>query len=215
MSAKMKSILCYGDSNTWGFIPGTDFERHPYHGRWPGVMAGLLGDDYLVIEEGLSGRTTAFDDPLFLDRNGRVHLPSVLDTHTPTDLVIIMLGTNDTKHHLGLNADDIASGAAWLVNYVLASQAGPGKTAPKVLLAAPVAITDAAPQVCGHPFDGAPEKSRQFPRAYREVAERLGVSFFDAAAVAAPSDADGLHMDQTAHHALAYALATQVRDLLT
>ncbi|MFT5130126.1 MAG: lysophospholipase L1-like esterase [Rhodothermales bacterium] len=210
----MKSILCYGDSNTWGFIPGTDYERHPYHRRWPGVMAGLLGDGFLVIEEGLSGRTTVYDDPTFLDRNGRVHLPSVLDTHTPVDLVIIMLGTNDTKHHLGLNADDIARGAAWLVNYVLASQAGPGKGAPHVLLAAPVAISDAAPLVCGHAFDGAPEKSRQFPRAYGELAEQLGVPLFDAATAASPDDADGLHLDEPAHQALAIALAERVRELL-
>jgi lysophospholipase L1-like esterase len=210
----MKSILCYGDSNTWGFIPGSDFERHPYHRRWPGVMAGLLGADYLVIEAGLSGRTTAYDDPTFLDRNGRVHLPSVLDTHTPVDLVIIMLGTNDAKHHLGLNADDIARGAAWLVNYVLTSRAGPAKGASKVLLAAPVAISDAAPQVCGHAFDEAPQKSRQFPRAYAEVAEQLGVSLFDASTVASPNDADGLHLDEAAHQALADALAERVRDLL-
>lgn len=177
-------------------------------------MAGLLGPDYLVIEEGLSGRTTAYDDPTFLDRNGRVHLPSVLDSHTPIDLVIIMLGTNDTKHHLRLDADDIAGGAAWLVAYVLASQAGPAKAAPKILLAAPVAISEAAPKVCGHAFDQAPEKSCEFPRAFGEVAEKFGVPFFDAATVATPSDADGLHLDEAAHQALAVALAERVRDIL-
>jgi lysophospholipase L1-like esterase len=210
----MKSILCYGDSNTWGFVPGTDFERHPYDVRWPGVMAGLLGDGYLVIEEGLSGRTTAYDDPTSLDRNGRVHLPSVLDTHTPVDLVIIMLGTNDTKHHLGLNAHDIAGGAQWLVNYVLASQAGPGRVPPQVLLVSPVLVSQAAPEVCGHAFDEAPEKSAGFASAYQTVAESLGVAFLDAAAFAAPDDADGLHLDAAAHASLAAAIGDKVRELV-
>ena len=93
----MKNILAFGDSLTWGFIAGS-FERHPFDVRWPNVLAAGLHGKARVIEEGHNGRTTVFDDPTTLDdRNGAKALPMLLSTHTPLDLVIIMLGTNDIK----------------------------------------------------------------------------------------------------------------------
>lgn len=51
-----KTILCYGDSNTWGNVPSS-FLRYPRDVRWPAVLQNLLGEDYEVISEGLCGRT--------------------------------------------------------------------------------------------------------------------------------------------------------------
>ena len=53
----MYRILCYGDSNTWGYIPLTE-KRYPPEVRWTGRLQRLLGPDYQVLEDGLSGRTT-------------------------------------------------------------------------------------------------------------------------------------------------------------
>ena len=116
----MRTVLCYGDSNTWGYDPATR-ERFPPHVRWTGVLATRLGAEYRVVEEGLNGRTTRWDDPIELGRNGLITLRPCIDSHRPLDLIIIMLGTNDLKRRFGLSASDIAqstaalAGMAWRV----------------------------------------------------------------------------------------------------
>ena len=204
----MKNVLCFGDSNTWGFIPGTEMERYAREERWPGILEGLLGADYHLIEEALCGRTTAFDDPLFPDRNGATHLPMLLDSHAPLDLVIIMLGTNDLKHYFGFNAHDIALGAAFLVDLV--QQRAPG--VPVLLVAPPAAVETPTP--FGHKFDGAIDVSTGLGAAYAKVAEERGVPCFDAASVLICPPDDGVHMDAANHRALAEALVAPVKTLL-
>ena len=98
----MKTVLCYGDSNTWGYIGGTG-ERFAPEVRWPGVLQAALGGAYRVIEEGLNGRTTVFDDSIEEGRNGETYLRPCLQTHAPIDLVILMLGTNDLKRRFSLS----------------------------------------------------------------------------------------------------------------
>ena len=105
----MKRILCYGDSNTWGFIPGTG-ERYPADVRWPGVLAALLGRGVHVVENGINGRTTAIDDPGYPCRNGKEGLGYALLAEKPFDLVILMLGTNELKLEGGVGADRGAGG---------------------------------------------------------------------------------------------------------
>ena len=90
----MRTILCFGDSNTWGDPPGGN-GRFAWHERWTGILQSSLGDGFRVIEEGLCGRTTCFDDPFSPNRNGLAYLTVALETHCPLDLLIIMLGTND------------------------------------------------------------------------------------------------------------------------
>jgi lysophospholipase L1-like esterase len=93
----MKTVLCYGDSLTWGYDPEGP-GRHAHADRWPSVLQAALGPDVTVIAEGLNGRTSAFDDHLgSADRNGARLLPTVLTTHSPLDLVILFLGANDMK----------------------------------------------------------------------------------------------------------------------
>ena len=210
----MTTILCFGDSNTWGYVPGSEGERYPPHQRWPGVMAEQLGTGFRIIEEGLNGRTTVWDDPLKPDRNGRTHLPMLLETHRPLDLVIVMLGVNDLKHHLNLNARDIAYGAGALIELIQASDAGPviggtTRSAPDTLLVAPVRPV-ATTHRFGPKFDGALDRSQGIAAAYRGVAEELGCYFFDANAVTVCPDTDGIHLDAAAHARLGAAIATWI-----
>jgi len=210
----MKRILCFGDSNTWGYIPLSNLERFPEDVRWAGVMQARLGSGYRVIEEAQNGRTTVFDDPYETNcKNGSRHLPVVLESHKPVDLVIIMLGTNDLKMHLGQNALTIAAGAGVLVDRVLASDAGPSLGAPKVLLISPAEIH---PDQCpfGHKFDGAAEKSKDFAAAYREVAELRDVPFLNAADHVSVPETDCVHFDKVGHGALGAAAADKVRQIL-
>src|SRR5262245_41824824 len=107
------SVLCYGDSNTWGFVPGTG-ARYALDVRWPGVLREQLGPEYWVIEEGLNGRTTVWEDPEVAGRNGQQYLPPCLQTHRPLDAVILFLGLNDLKTKFGATAETIAEGLAAL-----------------------------------------------------------------------------------------------------
>ena len=155
----MKRILCYGDSNTWGYDPVTN-DRFDAETRWPRVLGQTLGREYEVIEEGLGGRTTVWDDPIEGYKNGREYLIPCLESHRPLDLVIILLGTNDLKKRFSLSAYDIAQGAGVLVRVVQGSQSGWKGLEPRVLLMAPpptVALTEYAEM-----FEDAEKKSQKF-----------------------------------------------------
>ena len=207
----MKTILCFGDSNTWGSDPAGG-PRFDLHTRWPGVLRDQLGDGYWVIEEGQGGRTTVWDDPIEGYKNGKEYLIPCLHSHRPLDLVIIMLGTNDLKMRFSVSAFDIANSAGVLVNVVQKSDAGRDAAAPPVLLIAPppVATLTGFRQM----FAGAPEKSRQFGAEYARVAAEFGCAFLDAGTVIRSSDLDGIHFEPGEHKKLGEAVAARVRELL-
>lgn len=208
----MRTILCYGDSNTWGSAPRTG-ERFPWNVRWPGVLREELGDEYLVIEEGLSGRTTVRDDPIEGDhKNGRTYLMACLESHRPIDLVTLMLGTNDLKERFGASTSDIAQGAASLADMMARSGCGPDGGTPIVVLISPPAVatlTDLAQM-----FEGAEEKSSQFPEHFGRFAEQYGCEFFDASEVIVSSEVDGVHLDASEHRKLGEALASRIGEIL-
>lgn len=207
----MKSVLCYGDSNTWGYDPLTQ-ARFPPEVRWTGVLAGCLGADYRVIEEGLNGRTTRWDDPIETDRNGLAYLRPCIESHQPLDLVVVMLGTNDLKQRFNLSASDIAQSAAGAAEAAYRFANGPEGRRTAVLLVAPPAVTTLTD--LDQLFAGAVEKSRQFSRFYRLWAERIGLPFFDAGSVIVSSDSDGIHFGGDEHRELGEALAGEVRRLI-
>lgn len=141
-----KSILCFGDSLTWGWIPGKEgslADRYPYEQRWPGVMSSRLGDAYRIVEDGFSARTTNVDDPGDPRLNGSACLPASIASHLPLDLVILLLGTNETKSFLNRTPHDITCGMAELVEQVLTSGGDNGNSypVPKCLVVAPPPLT--------------------------------------------------------------------------
>lgn len=207
----MKTIVCYGDSNTWGYAPGSA-ERYPPDVRWTGVLSDELGDGYHVIEEGLSGRTTVWDDPIEGYKNGKEYLIPCLESHKPLDLVIIMLGTNDLKMRFSVPAYDIANAAGVLVDVAQKSGTGPNEGPPQVLLMAPppvAKLTEFAEM-----FEGAVAKSKKFAEHYRRVAEEQGCEFFDTSQVIVSNDIDGIHFEASEHQKLGKAVAELVRKIL-
>ena len=208
----MKTVLCYGDSNTWGSDPETG-ERFAPGVRWPGVLARELGDGFRVVEEGLSGRTTVRDDPIEgAHKNGRTYLRACLESHKPIDLVTIMLGTNDLKERFGASASDIAQGAASLAEETLRSGCGPEGGAPVVLLISPppvAKLTDMAEM-----FEAAEEKSGRFAVHYRHFADQAGCEFLDAGTVIVSSDIDGIHLEADEHRKLGVAVAASIGKIL-
>ncbi len=145
--------------------------------RWTGVLRRALGDAYEILEEGLNGRTTVWNDPIEGYKNGREYLIPCLETHRPLDLVIIMLGTNDLKQRFSLSAFDIAQGAGVLVKTVQQSDAGYAGSPPPVLLLAPPPIATLSEDFVDM-FAGAEEKSLKFGRHYRQVAEEWGCAYW-------------------------------------
>jgi lysophospholipase L1-like esterase len=216
----VKTVLCFGDSLTWGWIPtaeGTPTQRYSSTTRWTGVLAGQLGDDYRVIEEGLSARTTNADDPTDPRLNGAAYLPAALASHLPLDLVVLMLGTNDTKVNLGRTPFDIATGMSILVAQVLTSAGGIGTTypAPQVLVVAPPALGEMANPWFQMVFEGGQEKSAALADAYAAMASFFKVAFFDAGSVISTDGVDGIHFTEENNRDLGLALAEQVRLLLS
>ena len=230
----MKTILCYGDSNTWGYNPRGG--RYDHTIRWPTVMAALLnggaaapspapppgmpgggagssGPAYWVVEEGLNGRTTCLED-VDEDRNGLRQMLPVLKSHKPLDLVIIMLGTNDLKHRFNPTVYEVSHGAQLAAKAALASESGPGDGAPRVLLVCPAPVVD-APQFRQVIAAGAVDISRKLAPHYAACAKECGAAFFDAGTVvAASSPADGIHWEAEDHRRFAAALADEARKLL-
>lgn len=205
----MKTIVCYGDSNTWGWDPATE-SRFPRDVRWPGVLRAALGPDYEVIEEALNGRTTVWDDPIEEHKNGKTYLMPCLQSHKPIDLVILMLGTNDLKQRFSLSAFDIAAGAERLVRIIQTSQAGPDEGAPQILLISPARV-HATRSDWGGMFEGAQAKSAELAAYFKRVSEEFGTAFLDAAPLIAPSPVDGLHLDAEGHRTLGEAVVQAVR----
>ena len=215
----MPTLLCFGDSNTWGFHPASITaphpERHPPEVRWTGVAARELGADWRVIEEGQNGRMTVHDDPFNAARNGRTYLPACLESHKPLDVVVLMLGTNDLKAWLHLPPSEIATGAGLLARQILASDAGPGHRPPKLLLVCPPPIGDHShlPDLAARLPDGA-ARSRALPRYYEALARTLGCAYLNSQDHVEPSPLDGIHLDAEAHAVLGRAIATAVRTLV-
>lgn len=217
----MHNILCFGDSNTWGYDPTATATapmpvRHTLEVRWTGVMATDLGPGYRVIEEGQNGRTTVHEDPTaWASRNGRTYLPACLESHKPLDLVILMLGTNDLKTMFGLAPSEIASSVSMLLRIIAQSDVGPGGKAPKTLLVCPPAIGDLSrlPELATK-LVGARDKSLHLPAYYSAVAKQHQASFVNAQEIVLPSPVDGIHLDAKEHRALGRALAGEVRKIL-
>jgi lysophospholipase L1-like esterase len=214
------TVLCFGDSNTWGYEPGTG-TRYGRTVRWPGVLATELGAGWHVVEAGLNGRTTVFEDPLG-DKQGLRQLGPILESAAPVEAVVLMLGTNDLKTRFRASAYEIAEGAGRLVDAVRGSVAGPAGAAPKVLLVAPPPLATLAGWAARDPaaFEGFEEgwrdaltTSRAFARQYARVAHVRGVPFLDAGAHVATSEVDGVHWAAEGHAALGRAVAAALRSL--
>lgn len=218
-----KHIICLGDSNTHGYCadPGdcadSALARFNEDERWTCLLQKALGEEYLVIEEGLSGRTTVFQDPVYEGLDALHYLYPCLKSHEPVSLLIIMLGTNDTKDRLGTNAYAIGLGMRRLVQKAQTVDCWGPEGKPNILIVAPPAIGEGvrhsyAAEEMGA---GAVEKSRQVPAQFRAVAEETSVHFLDANTLGDLfNQVDFMHLTREGHARLAEALAKLVPELL-
>lgn len=219
----MKNILCYGDSNTWGHIAGSInlelrlAKRYAYNVRWTGVLQGLLGSDYRIIEGGLNGRNTSFDETHIIrpSRNGLATLPLVMEMNYPLDLVILMLGTNDAQITFKEQAsiERIIFGIKGLIQCVKTSKLGPNYSSPKVLLISPPAITPIEANSF-QPFDvESITKIEQFGELFKNIAQDEECYFLDSKQIVNIDLVDGLHIDMESQKLLAEALFAKIKKI--
>ena len=215
-----KHIVCFGDSNTHGYCGdpadcadhGNRFNEDE---RWTCLLQKKLGGDFLVLEEGLDGRTTVFDDPLKGGRCGLRHIRTVLETHEPVGLLIIMLGTNDVKERFGVSAMNISAGLERLIKKAKAVECW-ADGVPNILIVSPPCISDRLEQIplrLEKMGKGCPEKSRGLAEKFRNAAKANGCEFLDAEGVAEFNQVDFMHLTAKGHRQLADALYIKIKDI--
>lgn len=205
----MRQILCFGDSNTYGYVPGTG-KRYPWGVRWTSILNEMLGmQKYRVIEEGLCGRTTVYEDVTRRNRDGSKVLPVVLESQGDCDLVIIMLGTNDCKTSYRASAEEIGEGMRKLIRQVRTYSGSS-----EILIMAPIHLGDGVWKK-GYDTEFGEKSlgvSWRLGEVYRNVAKQEGVFFLNAADYAQPSAVDREHLDPEGHRRLAEAVYESLRN---
>lgn len=217
MEEKTIKVLYYGDSNTWGFTPGSGL-RLDEDSRWPTLLQKKLGNRYTVIEDGIIGRTTIYDDPVNPYRNGLKGLGYSLQTYCPLDMVILCLGTNDLQF---TNLAGEIRGVKELLrtlnnaNSIFTGSTKLWRAEPKVLLVAPTPFHADHDRLRPDTLMcGKVEDSRRFGETYQQIAAQYGAAFFDSGTVAQSSPVDSLHMDADSHRRLAAAISAEVERIM-
>ncbi len=205
----MKTILCFGDSNTWGYNAATG-GRHPYDVRWTGLLQQTLSAQARVIEEGLNGRTTTFEEPFRTGRDGSALLGPLLESHSPLDLLIISLGANDFKPIYSASGYHSALGIQKLIHIARERAFAPTDASPEILVVAPVMFRPTTETVRER-FAGACEKFPSYLREYARICETERVRFLDPNNKVVTSEEDGVHLDAANHLTLANSIGDALR----
>ena len=204
----MKQILCFGDSNTWGY-DGESRKRLPWGVRWTSLLQEKLNqEEYRIIEEGLCGRTTVFEDPLRDGRKGTALLPTLLETHAQVDVITLMLGTNDCKTVYGASAEVIGRGVRKLIRQIRTHAENS-----RILLISPIHLGERVWE-SGYDPEFSPasvEVSKKLEAVYRRIAEEEQVEFLAASRYATPSETDQEHLNEEGHRILAEAIYRQTK----
>ena len=213
-----KRIVCFGDSNTWGYDPASG-KRFDEDTRWTGRLQQLLGVGACVCEVGQNGRTIACPDPWeWGTKCGMDYVLPMLESQMPVDVLVIMLGGNDLKRKFHLPAPDVAGSLQNMLLRVRGHlQVYLNSPQTQILVVAPVPIGEGIAQSRFAPFfdaEDALRQSRELAHWYRLVAEQFDCAFFDAAEAAQPGEVDCLHLSAQGHKALADALAAKSRDMV-
>ena len=217
----MPVILCFGDSNTWGNVPGSFNQKTGLHGRyewpqrWTGVLQNTVGENIHVVEEGINGRTTTLDeiDPGRPYKNGLSLLEPCLEAHYPVDIVVFMLGTNDTKLQYDRSVEEISEGMRKLIQVVKSSNKGFKGNPPKILLIAPhpiIMIPNSSP--CFN--QDSVKKSERIAKNYQKLAKDEACEFLDASLIVTASHLDGVHLEEHESKVLGRAVAKIVNKML-
>jgi len=210
-----KRILCFGDSNTWGYN-AVDSTRFPKEVRWTRLLQKSLGEGYEIIEEGLSGRSAVSEDPLNEGLNGLMYISPCIKSHAPLDLVMIMLGTNDSKERFSLTSNNIAAGIIRTASKVKGSLTGRDGKDPLILVVAPPSIGSGykngdAFLSMGRECD---TKSKEMIPFLKEMALLNGFEFLNTDELFTMNHLDYMHLDVDGHKKMAKAIEDKILEIL-
>lgn len=210
-----KNIVCFGDSNTWGYNAETG-GRFDETTRWTCLLAEGLGSSYRVIEEGLSGRTSVCEDPLFEGLCGLSYIYPCLMSHSPLDAVVIMLGTNDTKDRFGLTSYNIAQGIVRLATKAKESPSGIDGKSPKVIVIAPPPIgAEYINTPIGKPMGiHCSEKSKELPDLLAALLEGTDIHFVDTKGHVSMNEIDYMHLNEEGHRRMANLMMEHIKRIV-
>ena len=208
-------ILCYGDSNTWGYISGSDHQRYGIGERWTSILSELLGNKFEIIEEGLNSRTLVSNDtrPGKEGKNGYEYLIPCLDTHDPIDLVILMLGTNELKSTYDKSAKEIGEMfEQYFVKTILNRKSQCQNIYPKLLIVTPPEVNEEVDYCkANNKYVGASKKSKELNNIYKEISEKYDCYFLSNEGLETGSD--GVHLSKESHKRLANMLESEIRKM--
>jgi len=211
----MVNILCFGDSNTWGYDPECQ-TRFLKNKRWTGVLQHLLGDNFNIIEEGLNGRTTNINETkehslgYYRDFRSSMDLVSVLiETNSPIDLVVVMLGTNDLKNNFNQSVNDISSNMRLVCEAIINNDYFNSKS---IILVSPTHINESSSSLLNS-FIGTAEKSKSLAKPYKKIADDLDLFFVDASKSVKTNQIDGLHWDAIQHSDFANSICLKIKSI--
>ena len=213
---KQIRILCYGDSNTWGYISGSNHQRYGNDERWTRILAKLLGNNFEIIEEGLNSRTLISNDtrPGKEGKNGYEYLIPCLDTHDPIDLVILMLGTNELKSTYNKNAKDVGKMLEkYFVKTILNRKSQLKESYPGLLIVVPPLVNEElnATHFQTNKYEGATQKSKELNDIYKDIAERYNCYFLSNQGL--ETGIDGVHLTKESHKKLAEMLKDKINNI--
>lgn len=209
----MRTILCYGDSNTYG-LKSDLISRYPRNVRWTGILQEKLGKDYYVIEEGLGGRTTVWDDPVEEHKNGKTYLLPCLESHKPLDLVILMLGTNDLKGRFGVTPYDVGVSMENLVKTIKKSESGIDFETPRILLVTPVPIHSVGrAEDLDQMIPDMERRSQALAYYYERIAQREGIFYLNPEGLVEVNEIDGIHYTEKGHAQMAELMEQKIREI--
>lgn len=186
--------------------------RWPANVRWTGRLQNLLSNQYSVIEEGLGGRTTNLDDPEQVDCNGRTYFQPCLRSHSPLDMVVIMLGTNDLKTKFDRATEEVATSLGGYIDNVEHTAWTQASGVPAILLVSPIHLDGTKPAFAKLSSDydtNSVRKSRELSAAIRQIVNKRKALFVDAATVACPGN-DGAHLSLDSHEPLSKLIAQEI-----
>lgn len=205
----MKKILCYGDSNTFGFNPQT-CGRYDKTIRWSGILGTILPSDIKVIEEGMNNRTGFFKNPEGLKQSGGEYLPIYLQNHNDIDICILSLGTNDAQFFYKLDELAAQTGIQNLINSI--KEVNPET---KIIIIPPVKISA---NILHSGFalmfnKTSIEKIHEVFPVFKQTADKNNCYYLDLNEFVQPSETDGLHYTEESHKIIAQKIADFIKNI--
>ena len=196
----MKKIVCYGDSNTFGYNP-KDTSRFNEKTRWTGILKNKFLNKYEIIEEGLNNRTGFVDNPDGFNHSGLKHFPKFIENINDIEIITIALGTNDLQAQFDIDFPTIEKNLENLINYAK-------EKTNNIIIIPPIIFDERVLKGrCGYQYDkDCILKSKQLPILYKQISDKNNCEYFDFNQFVRVSDDDGLHYDALAHSIIAKEL---------